>query len=129
MKIESEFKLGSGGGIFDTSGCKADFTGEVSGIGSLNKKCEGVLKLDSPATYAGQITVGLGEVKVGPAGTLSGTSPIDLHAGTTIDVSAMAGGIALGWQEIRGKAVPSRAITWQEPEPPFVPTVNDLWVI
>lgn len=82
----------------DVSGTAHNITlnGAVSGgTGALVKTGAGTLTLNGANTYGGSTTISNGILALGAGGTLANTTPIDVTAGGTFDVSA-PGGFALG---------------------------------
>ena len=89
--------VGAGGAIVDTNGFSIGITQALSSgatNGGLTKKGEGTLTLSGANTYTGPTVIEGGTLAV--SGSLSGTAAIDVRTGTTLDVTAIPGGITLG---------------------------------
>lgn len=104
MTIDADVILGTGGGVLDTEGHNAEFSGVVSGIGSLTKRGKGILRFYDANSFTGPLVVQAGGVALGPLGSVSSVARIDLEAGTTFDATDVPGGLVLAsGQTITGK--------------------------
>ncbi len=67
------------------------------GVGGLTKLGSGTLTLNNAVFYSGTTTVSNGVLALGSSGSISSTTNITIRSGATFDVSAVAGGLALGF--------------------------------
>ncbi|WP_197526394.1 autotransporter-associated beta strand repeat-containing protein [Botrimarina colliarenosi] len=86
--------LGAGGATIDTAGYSGSITGPVSGSGGLMKQGDGSLTLSGANSYTGATAIEGGKLIVQGSG-LGQSSGVDLAEGTTLDVSAVSGGLIL----------------------------------
>ena len=80
--------------IFDQN-ANGNFSGAVSGSGSLVKQGAGVLTLSGTNSYTGATQINAGTLALAAGGSLATSSGVDLAAGSTLDLSA-AGNQTLG---------------------------------
>jgi autotransporter-associated beta strand protein/YVTN family beta-propeller protein len=100
------FALGSGGGVIDTNGNSATFSGVLSGATALTKIGAGTLTLSASNTYTGGTTVEAGTLNIN--GTVAST--ITVRSGASIggsgtvngDVILEAGATYLGGLTVTG---------------------------
>ena len=86
---------GTGGNAnVNTNGNAVTLSGQLSGVGGLDKLGANTLTLAAQDTYLGPTTISAGTLTLGNAGSLSSSS-IDVGAGATYDVSAVNGGYYL----------------------------------
>jgi autotransporter-associated beta strand protein len=86
----------------------AEFAGSLGNGGgtvSLRKAGTGNWTLSGANSYTGTTSITNGTLALGPSGSISGTSSIDISAAATFDVNALPGGFTLGGaQTIAGGA-------------------------
>jgi fibronectin-binding autotransporter adhesin len=86
----------NGNANVDTAGYAVALSGTLSGEGGLNKRGSGTLTLGGANSYSGETAVYVGTLSLGTTGSIDSSSLIDVKSGATFDVSAKAGGFALG---------------------------------
>lgn len=86
------------GAVFDTMGNHVILANAVGngGDGGLTKTGSGTLTLDAHSFYMGATTVSNGTLALGASGAISASTAIVVSSSGTLDVSAVAGGYALG---------------------------------
>ncbi|MDE3739996.1 Ig-like domain-containing protein [Pseudomonas resinovorans] len=88
--VANAVTLGAGGGTISVGGGGgtniADFSGVISGSGSLTKTAAAILQLSGSNNYAGTTTVNSGTLSVSSDGNL-GSGAVTLNSGTTLSVT------------------------------------------
>ena len=80
-------------------------TGTIYGAGGVTKSGASALVFNAPQTYTGPTTVSAGRLTVSTNGSLASTPILAMTAGSSLDVSAVAGGFTLsGSQTLSGIA-------------------------
>jgi fibronectin-binding autotransporter adhesin len=73
-----------------------NWSGRLSGSGSLVKTGGGVLSLQTNNTFSGATLISEGTLSLGANGSISNTTVITISSGATLDASAVSGGFPLG---------------------------------
>jgi outer membrane autotransporter protein len=80
--------IGSNGGVFDTNGNNVIFGSALAGAGGITKQGAGTLTLSAANTYSGGTTIAAGTLALGPRGSLTSSSGVNLAAsGAAFDIS------------------------------------------
>ena len=97
--------LQSQGGIVDTNGNNATFSGAISGPGGLSKIGAGTLTLSGQSTYTGATAVNVGTLQAGAVNAFSPSSAFSVASGAVLNLAgfnqtigslAGAGAVTLG---------------------------------
>ena len=84
-----------GGSLWNIGGTSLAIYGNLDGAGGFNKSGGAPLYLYGANTHAGNTVISGNALVLGPSATLANTPSISLATGTTLDVSAVAGGFSL----------------------------------
>ena len=108
-------KLSGGTFTFQTTDTKGsvnniDYSGVLTGAGSLGKTGAGTLLLGGANTYSGNTYINAGTLALDVSGSL-GSPKIVVGSGTTFDVSAVSGGYVLQNQTLFGYGTVNGAVS------------------
>lgn len=72
--------------LYAQAGGTVAFTNVITGLGSINKTGDGVVRYDAANTYSGNTTIEAGMLKLGASGSMVNSEVIDVKSGAVLDV-------------------------------------------